>query len=150
MPIAQIPNTDVRYYLLVFDGDGRERTDDPHGLMSERIVSALQTSHLPVTDVFMMSHGWRADLPSAKRQYTAWIQAMLDCTDDIQRLRAVRPDFRPLLVGLHWPSEPFGDEELSPGLAFDDAGGVDTGKLVDRYAERLADTPRARTALNTI
>ena len=103
MPIEQIPDSDVRYYLVAFDGEGRERTDDPAGLMSERVVSALDEQ--PVTDVFVMSHGWRADVPSARRQYAAWIGAMLACTDDLAFMRATRPDFRPLLFGLHWPSE---------------------------------------------
>ena len=148
MPIEQITGSDVRYYLVAFDGEGRERTDDPAGLMSHRVVNALQDQ--PVTDVFIMSHGWRADMPSAKRQYAAWIGAMLACTDDLERMRATRPDFRPLLIGLHWPSEPFGNEELGPGVAFDAGPGQDTNWLVDRYAERLADTPSARAALETI
>jgi len=109
MPIEQIPDADLRYYLVAFDGEGRERTDDPAGLMSENVISALQEQ--PITDVFVMSHGWRADVPSAKRQYAAWIGAMLACTDDLARMRTTRPDFRPLLLGLHWPSEPFGTEE---------------------------------------
>jgi hypothetical protein len=83
--------------------------------MSQRVVNALE--ELPVTDVFVMSHGWRADVPSAKRQYAAWIGAMLACTDDLARMRATRPDFRPLLAGLHWPSEPFGTEELGVSSA---------------------------------
>ena len=77
--------------------------------MSQRVVNALRDQ--PVTDVFVMSHGWWADVPSAKRQYAAWIGAMLACTDDLARMRTTRPDFRPLLLGLHWPSEPFGTEE---------------------------------------
>src|SRR4051812_3707209 len=81
MPIEQIPDSDVRYYLVAFDGEGRERTDDPAGLMSERVVNALQEQ--PVTDVFVMSHGWRADVPSAERQYAAWIGSMLACKDDL-------------------------------------------------------------------
>ena len=32
-------------------------------------------------------------------------------------MRATRPDFRPLLIGLHWPSEPFGNEELGVSSA---------------------------------
>jgi hypothetical protein len=148
MPIEQIPGSDLRYYLVAFDGEGRERTDDPAGVMSERIVSALEEQ--PVTDVFIMSHGWRADLPSAKRQYAAWIGAMLACTADLAHMRATRPDFRPLLIGLHWPSEPFGDEDLGAGMAFGASSDSDTKWLVDRYAERLADTPTARAALETI
>jgi hypothetical protein len=54
------------------------------GLMSLRIVNAL--ADLPSTDVFIMSHGWRADVASAKRQYAAWIDAMLACTDDPARM----------------------------------------------------------------
>ena len=148
MPIEQIPGSDVRYYLVAFDGEGRERTDDPAGLMSQRVVNALADQ--PVTDVFVMSHGWRADVPSAKRQYAAWIGAMLACTNDLARMRTTRPDFRPLLVGLHWPSEPFGNEELGQGMAFGASPDLDTTWLVDRYAERLADTPSARAALETI
>jgi hypothetical protein len=79
------------------------------GLMSLHIVNAL--ADLPGTDVFIMSHGWRADVASAKRQYAAWIDAMLACTDDLARMRTTRPDFRPLLVGLHRPSEPSGTVE---------------------------------------
>ena len=92
MPIEQIPDSDLRYFLVAFDGEGRERTDDPAGLMSERVVSALEDQ--PITDVFIMSHGWRADVPSAKRQYAAWIGAMLECTDDLARMRATRPKWR--------------------------------------------------------
>ena len=55
MPIEQIPDSDVRYYLVAFDAEGRERTDDPAGLMSERVSNALQDQ--AVTDVVIMSHG---------------------------------------------------------------------------------------------
>ena len=148
MPIEQVPDSDLRYYLVAFDGDGRERTDDPAGMMSERVVSALEAQ--PVTDIFIMSHGWRADVPSARRQYAAWIGAMLACTDDLARMRASRPDFRPLVIGLHWPSEPFGNEDLGAGVAFGTNSEPQIASLVDRYAERLADTPAARAALETI
>src|SRR5215208_7330571 len=148
MPIEQIPGSDLRYYLVAFDGEGRERTDDPAGVMSQRVVNRLRDQ--PVTDVFVISYGWRADVPSAKRQYAAWIGAMLACTDDLARMRATRPDFRPLLIGLHWPSEPFGNEELGAGTTLGASSDLDTKWLVDRYAERLADTPSARAALETI
>jgi hypothetical protein len=55
MPIEQIPDADLRYYLVAFDAEGRERTDDPAGLMSERVGNALQDQ--AVTDVVIMSHG---------------------------------------------------------------------------------------------
>jgi hypothetical protein len=149
MPIEEIPGADLRYHLIAFDGEGREREDDPDGRMSARAIAAVRDE--PVTDVFIMSHGWRADVPSAKRQYAAWIDAMLACRDDIARMKTRRPGFRPALIGLHWPSEPFGDEDLaSPGVAFVAGGTPDAEALVDRYAARIADTPAAREALRTI
>ena len=27
----------------------------------------------PITDVFLMSHGWKGDVPSAREQYGRWI-----------------------------------------------------------------------------
>ena len=55
------------------------------------------------------------DVPAAVRQYDRWIGAMAACEDDLERARRVRPGFRPLLSGFHWPSLPFGDEELGGG-----------------------------------
>jgi hypothetical protein len=31
MPIEPVPGTDLSYYLIAFDPDGRERTDDRDG-----------------------------------------------------------------------------------------------------------------------
>jgi hypothetical protein len=151
VPVETLPGSDERYYLIAFDAEGRERADDPDGLMSER-VSALLAAE-PYTDVVLLSHGWRGDVPSARQQYGRWIGAMLASTADLERVRQARPDFRPLFVGLHWPSEPWGDEELGGG-AFGAAAGPPIDDLVERYAERLGDTPEereaARPALRTI
>jgi putative ABC transport system substrate-binding protein len=37
---------------------------------------------------------------------------MADCSHDLTRLREQRPEFEPLLTGLHWPSLPWGNERL--------------------------------------
>src|SRR5690242_17559011 len=50
MSIQSVPNTDLEYYLVAYDKDGRERSDDPDGLMSERVARAIRDE--PVTDVF--------------------------------------------------------------------------------------------------
>jgi hypothetical protein len=151
MPIETVAGTDLTYYLIAFDATGDERTDDPDdpsGRLSQRAVSVVADE--PVTDVFLMSHGWRGDVPSARGQYTRWIGAMAACTDDIAQLRAARPDFRPLLVGLHWPSEPWGDEALDTDAVSFDPTASPIEALVERAAERTADTPAARAALRTI
>src|SRR5262245_3293562 len=159
MPVRTIPEVGLQYNLVCVDATGAERTDDPEGvggLLTPRLREALAGE--PYTDVFLMSHGWMGDVPAAVRQYDRWIGAMAACEDDLERACQVRPGFRPLLVGLHWPSLPFGDEELGSAdtdvsFAAGDASSApipDTQALVDAYAERLADTPAAREALETI
>jgi hypothetical protein len=158
MPIKTVPGFGLTYYLVCVDGTGAERTDDPDGIngrMIPRVADVLAKE--PYTDVFLMSHGWMGDVPAAIRQYDRWIAAMATCKDDIERARQVRPGFRPLLVGFHWPSLPYGDEEFSAGsgISFSTSGAgaaaaPDTAALIDAYADRIANTPAAREALETI
>ncbi|MCD2451143.1 hypothetical protein GO003_012140 [Methylicorpusculum oleiharenae] len=51
MTIETIPGSDSRYFLISFDKDGRERTDDPHALtgrLSDSVVEELAAN--PITD----------------------------------------------------------------------------------------------------
>ncbi|MEN3333319.1 MAG: hypothetical protein V7641_2684 [Blastocatellia bacterium] len=149
MAIETVPDTDLTYYLISFDAEGKERQDDHQGLMSQLTLAALDQAS--VTDVFILAHGWKGDVPAAKAQYGAWIGAMAQCQEDIRRLRESRPDFQPLLIGLHWPSLPWGDEKLSSGAtSFSPEAARPIHILVEEYAERIADTARAREALKTI
>lgn len=155
MPIQTVPGTTTTYYLVAYDGRGRERSDGGRRL-SDEIVRAVAEE--PVSDVIVLSHGWNGDLPSARAQYDRWIGAMLACTADRESAATVTGGFRPLLTGLHWPSMAWGDEELGgSSLAVGEGTGsgeseaaetVDT--IVDGYADRLSDTPSAREALRTI
>jgi hypothetical protein len=148
MPMEQVPDSTLTYYLVSLDKSGRERDDGPGGQkLSERLLADLAAQ--PITDVFLISHGWKGDVPAAREQYNRWIPAMLGCTGDIERLRARRPAFRPMLIGLHWPSLPFGDEELG-GAAFDSSALSTVDGLIETYADRVADTLAARAALRTI
>lgn len=155
MPIEKVDKTELAYHLICFDAAGVERMDDPDGHISQSALDVLQKD--PITDVFLMSHGWMGDIPAAKKQYNDWIGSMAGNTVDIERARKALPGFRPLLIGLHWPSLPFGEEELGGGSAVSFAGpGLGHGgaapidEMIDQYAQRLADTPAAREALQTI
>src|SRR5439155_23102527 len=154
---------DLIYYLAVYDREGRERQDDPDGLMSEKLAQLVGGE--PMTDVFIMSHGWKGDIPAAVEQYDRWTKAMADRAADRAAIRQRRPTFKPLIVGFHWPSQPWGDEEFGVGGARASfaipgvpagAGAVATSvgpaidAFVDLYADRIADTPRARSAIRTI
>jgi len=147
MPIEAVPGTNLTYYLIAFDAAGNERTEASGEKLSRRVEEILARE--PITDVFLMSHGWKGDLPGAREQYERWIGAMAQCNDDIAQMRQTRPDFRPLLIGLHWPSLPYGDESMSGGVSFSVSGDA-VEVLIDQAAERIADTPAARAALRII
>ncbi|HET7458087.1 MAG TPA: hypothetical protein VFJ74_10555 [Gemmatimonadaceae bacterium] len=146
MPVRQVPNSDRQYHLVTFDKNGNERRDDPDGVMSERVLDALRAGG--ITDVFVVSHGWKGDVPAAIEQYDLWTGAMASAAADVERMRARHPDYRPLIVGLHWPSEPWGEEELggAGGGAFSASVGAageslawSPDSLVELYADRLSD-----------
>lgn len=157
MPLRHIDEANLDYYLVLFDSDGNERQEQDGSLLSKTLNEAVRDG---VTDVFFSSHGWKGDIPAAISQYNSWIGAMAAQTGDLDRARALDPDFKALIVGVHWPSLPWGTENVGAALLDDDdddtedefAAEARTGhaELVDRYAKRIADTPAARTSLATI
>ena len=148
MPTEAVPGSTITYNLISYDEERREREDDREGLMSARTLDAL--ADVSDTDVFLLSHGWRGDVPAARSPYGRWIAAMAACAGDVARMKAKRPRFRPLLVGLHWPSEPWGDDSITGAASFDTAGADPVEDLVEEAAAKTVDTPTARSALRTI
>ena len=155
MPIRTVPGRDLTYHLIAFDEAGKERSEDG-SLLSEQVRRRISDPAEPVTDVFLASHGWKGDVPAAIDQYDRWLGAMVAQEVDLAAARARYPGFRQLVVGLHWPSLPWGDERLpGPGgvLSGEDAAAdpaADPASVVDAYAARIADTPAATAALTTI
>lgn len=156
MPIETIADSDLQYFLLCYDKHGVERRDDPdgiNGILSRRIHDVL--ANQPITDVFLVSHGWQGDIPAARKQCNDWMGAMIKHRQDVEKMHAFRPGFKPLLIGLHWPSLPWGNEQM--GTIDDDAGvsfGVGAADpledWIDAAADQIVDTDRARAALRTI
>ena len=140
----------LRYALVSYDRDGAER---PEGGESFSAGVADQLAAEPFTDVILVSHGWNGDLPAAREQYTRWFTTMLGRAADRAVLTSRPAGFRPLVIGLHWPSKAWGDEELG-STAFSAFGrpgtGAGAGGLVDRYAGLLGDNDRVRAALQVI
>ena len=154
MPLRHIDGASLDYYLVLFDSNGTERPEEDGSLLSSTLARAVPDG---VTDVFFASHGWKGDVPAAISQYDRWVAAMAAQAHDSERARVVAPRFKPLVVGVHWPSLPWGDESSGAGLLDDgDADEfaaeqqLDTAELVQRYSERIADTDAARTALRAI
>ncbi|MEO5904546.1 MAG: hypothetical protein ABIQ55_11070 [Gemmatimonadaceae bacterium] len=154
MPLRQIPGTEIEYYLISYDEDGRERREPNNVLLSDSVRAAVSDQPNPVTDVFFTSHGWKGDIGSAIEQYDKWVGEMGKDMQDIAEAKAHRPGFRSLVVGLHWPSLPWGDEKIPEGqngvLGVDDDTQISVDEEVDKYAASIADTAAARSALRTV
>ena len=148
MSFETIPQTDIKYALIHFDADGDERVDDPDGTMSKVLID--QVNHRQITDVFFFCHGWMGDVVAAKEQYNAWIKTFAT-SSDTALAPAMFGEFRPLYIGLHWPSLPWGDEELGGQNAFG-APAAATGHddLLNQYLKRLGNEPEIRLPLTAI
>ncbi|HTX97412.1 MAG TPA: hypothetical protein VME67_22805 [Mycobacterium sp.] len=158
MPQRRLADTSVHYYLILFDKDGKERKEADGTLLSATILDAVGEG---TTDVFVASHGWQGDIPAAISQYDRWVKVMADQHRDAERERALLGDFRPMTIGIHWPSRPWGVEDVGAALL---AGSADASRddefagerelgwpqLVESYADRIADTSASRAALELI
>ena len=154
MPVRTISGTDLTYALVIFDEKGDERPEPDGTLLSETLAQRVADPARPVTDVFFSSHGWQGDVPAAISQFDRWIAAMAAQQADRAAAENRPGGFAPLIIGLHWPSLPFGDEKAPAGApavlsAGGSIGAVAPGE-VDAWAARIADTPRARAAIRTI
>jgi hypothetical protein len=145
MGFEPIPGSDATYGLISFDNEGRERLEGT-SVFSARLLE--YTAAHPVTDIFFFVHGWMGDLVAARDQYGRWMSALL-ASADRQGAAQRFGSFSPLLVGLHWPSLPWGDEELS-GAAFAAAGAAGLDRLRDSFLERLGHRDEIRRPLEII
>jgi phosphatidylserine/phosphatidylglycerophosphate/cardiolipin synthase-like enzyme len=135
MPFRQTPKTHTPYAIIAFDKSGNERTDDPDGikgLISDRLLSEVQQTG--PSDIFVFSHGWQGDMVGAISQYDSWIDCKAALTADAAKMGTT---FKPVYVGLHWPSEPWGDEELKGGGTSFDIGTVPASDALEAYLDRL-------------
>jgi hypothetical protein len=152
MPIQHIDETNLDYYLILHDDQGHERPEADGKMLSDAVRRRVGDASEGITDVFFISHGWKGDVPAAIEQYDDWVNEMGKCAADRDAMRAARPGFKPLIVGLHWPSLPFGDEEVRAGgkVLGADAASATSDDEVDRFARSIADTGEARDAIRTI
>ncbi|TDV07180.1 CHAT domain-containing protein [Paraburkholderia caballeronis] len=154
MPILDVPGSDIAYFLILFDKDGNERAEADGSLTSGAIAARLNDRANPVTDVFVCSHGWQGDVPAAIDQYNRWIAAMAGCGGDVAAMQAQRAGFNPMVIGLHWPSLPWGMETVPAGAGglLGIGGGASPDADIDALAEQFgdADADTTREALGRI
>jgi hypothetical protein len=158
--VEHSPDHGIAYHFVCYDTSGRERRGE-RGLASDQIMAAATGEH--PSDIFVFSHGWNADPEAAVAQYGRWVDTMAARTGDRERLCARAGGFRPLLIGVHWPSRAWADEDLtSMSYAVDPAPDTATHwakgpavtdpveRLVADYADRLGGGPNARDAIRVI
>jgi hypothetical protein len=146
MGFHTIAGSDAAYGLIAFDAQGKER-EEQAGLFSQDLIRrAVDES---ITDIFFFCHGWKGDLGAAIDQYDNWIGAFMR-SGDRAAASQIFPDFRPLLVGLHWPSLPWADEELRGGSFTAVAAPDGVQALLAAYLHRLGDRPEIRRPLQVI
>jgi hypothetical protein len=149
MALRRIPGTDREYHLVAFDKRGTEVRDPDGAVASDLVLAALADPAAPVTDVFVLSHGWQGDFVDAVNQYDRWLSAGVPDTSD--------DGIRPLVVGLHWPSKAWSERTISSpataGLLGDDEAADDTitvDAAVAEYAQRFGGDPVLAEALRTV
>ena len=152
MPLRMVPDSDFDYYLIPYDAAGVECVQNGE-LTSTQVIHAVADTS--VTDVVLISHGWNGDLPAAIGQFDRWIASMLGCSSDRARVSAANPNFRALVIGLHWPSKAWGDETLpQPDASFgsvNGAGGAaEVTDLIEFYSSRLGGGPAVDDAVKTV
>lgn len=92
-------------------------------------------SAAPYTDVFLFSHGWNNDWPTALHRYGEFIEGYQAFRRD--EGLPVPDGYRPLLVGVHWPSAILTfDYEDAPAMA---AGGTLLGRSDEEALAVLED-----------
>jgi hypothetical protein len=143
MPFQSIPGIDVQYGLISFDKDGKERTDDPSGgVFSTKLLQTIDDQK--PTDIFLFSHGWKGDFPSAVEQYDKWIGAMWKLQAD---RTAMGQSFKPFFIGLHWPSQPWGEEKFAASFGVGEAG---TDPVLEAAVEHFGGGSEVRKPLEVI
>lgn len=126
-PVTQIPagnGTSLDLYLLRFGKDGSLESPQT----AELAVAAARAA----TDVFVFSHGWNNVYGDALRNYTRFAEGFIAQRAEFQL--KVPEDYRPVLIGIVWPSTWFVmDSENGPDIAGGD--GKASGEMEAMTAE---------------
>lgn len=122
--------TEIPYYIIPFDKRGL--CDGPE-TRRHLLASVKEGSY---SDIFLFSHGWNNDWTVATKRYEEFIEGFMNLR---RKLNLPMPaNYRPLLVGIFWPSTAlvFGEGETGPQIAAADPAMVDQGIAEERLEIR--------------
>jgi hypothetical protein len=144
------------YYFLQLGSDGAGAEPDDRQFLLQEGDGAMISAD--ATDVFVTSHGWMEDIDGAKKNYGDWIDTMVTQGEHGDSIRD--PRYKPQIVAVHWPSQPFGDEHPLPVLFRAETRLPAADDLADQYTRRIlgregaaagsARTAAARDAMKAI
>lgn len=132
---------EVPFYVIPFDKRGICQGPETRRHLLDRLAA---DGH---SDVFVFSHGWNNDWTAAIRRYEDFIGGYMK----MRRARSLPvPDgYKPLLVGIFWPSTAlvFTEKEKGPQIAAGEPAAVDEAIAEERREiEELAETLDDRQA----
>lgn len=125
------------YYIIPFDKQGRCEGPATRRHLLDNLAG--------FSDIFLFSHGWNNDWTAATQRYEHFIKGYI-----AQRAAlglAAPADYRPLLVGVFWPSQTMAwfDSETGPGFAAAGPPDIDSGRqLAADLAAALPETDYER------
>ncbi|NEK35620.1 hypothetical protein [Rhizobium leguminosarum] len=128
----------VPCYALTFDKQGL--CTSPKSF--DHLISFLGNDNR--TDVILFSHGWNNDWPTALKRYMDFLRGVSESAKE--RPGMLPSDFRPVFVGVHWPSTILTwPSEDAPDIA----GEENDSDLLDPLTEILSsnEIDRLRTLL---
>lgn len=107
--ITSVDSTDVPYYVIPFDKDGI--CEGP------RTRDHLVAHAAHYRDIYVFSHGWNNDWAAATELYESFIEGVQSLRRDLKL--PMPEDYKPLLVGVFWPSQALAwfESEVGPGFA---------------------------------
>ncbi|HEX7182428.1 MAG TPA: alpha/beta hydrolase [Thermoanaerobaculia bacterium] len=122
--------TDVPYYIIPFDKQGRCEGPETR---KHLLDSAKAQGY---TDIFLFSHGWNNDWTAATERYENFIEGYMGMRQ--KHSLPMPPGYKPLLVGIFWPSTAlvFTEDEVGPGIAADDPEAMDAAVAEERQEVR--------------
>lgn len=103
--VLNVPSAVAREFtLLNFNEKGALQNKD------DLVKELRQRKDTPPTHIILMAHGWNNRESEAREEYTRILKEM-DRAADKSGLALKPATYRPLLIGLHWPSLAFENNE---------------------------------------
>jgi heme-degrading monooxygenase HmoA len=132
------PNRPAPWYIMPFDKGGTCTAP----LTREHLVKSV--SEKTFTDVYLFSHGWNNDWDDTSKRYEDFITGFLEMR--AQYGLSLEREYRPLLVGVFWPSTALvAPWERAPKFAGAPAGG---NSAIDDWRRELEDLAQEIDAAN--